>query len=97
MAGLAGMGDLVATCNSPLSRNRTFGERLGKGETLDQASAATHGQVAEGVISSMSVAELAESHGVDMPITREVVKVCHHDGDVPTAMRALMGRSRKAE
>ena len=91
------MGDLVATCNSPLSRNRTFGESLGKGESLDQASAATKGQVAEGVISSMSVEELAVAHGIEMPITREVVKVCHHGGDVDTAIRALMGRSRKAE
>ncbi|WP_420099938.1 NAD(P)H-dependent glycerol-3-phosphate dehydrogenase [Corynebacterium sp.] len=97
MAGLAGMGDLVATCNSPLSRNRTFGERLGKGETLEQASGATKGQVAEGVISSMSVAELAEAHGVEMPITREVVRACHHGGDVPSAIRALMGRTKKAE
>ncbi|MEY8565120.1 NAD(P)H-dependent glycerol-3-phosphate dehydrogenase [Corynebacterium sp.] len=97
MAGLAGMGDLVATCNSPLSRNRTFGERLGMGETLEQASTATKGQVAEGVISSMSVAELAEAHGVEMPITREVVRVCHHGGDVPTAIRDLMGRTKKAE
>ena len=48
-AGLAGLGDLVATCASPLSRNRTFGERLGRGETLEQAQDATHGQVAEGV------------------------------------------------
>lgn len=97
MAGLAGMGDLVATCNSPLSRNRTFGERLGMGESLDQASGATKGQVAEGVISSMSVAELAEAHGVEMPITRQVVRVCHHGGDVPTAIRDLMGRTKKAE
>lgn len=97
MAGLAGMGDLVATCNSPLSRNRTFGERLGKGESLEQASKATKGQVAEGVISSMSVDELAAAHGVEMPITREVVRVCHHGGDVKTAMRELMGRTKKAE
>ena len=48
-AGLAGLGDLVATCASPLSRNRTFGERLGRGDSLEQAQAATHGQVAEGV------------------------------------------------
>ena len=47
-AGLAGMGDLVATCASPLSRNRSFGERLGRGETVEQAQAAAHGQVAEG-------------------------------------------------
>lgn len=97
MAGLAGIGDLVATCNSPLSRNRTFGERLGRGETLEEAGGATKGQVAEGVISSMSVAELAARHGVEMPITAEVVRVCHHGGDVPTAIRELMGRSKKAE
>ena len=48
-AGLAGLGDLVATCSSPLSRNRTFGERLGRGRALEQAQQATHGQVAEGV------------------------------------------------
>jgi glycerol-3-phosphate dehydrogenase (NAD(P)+) len=97
MAGLAGLGDLVATCNSPLSRNRTFGERLGRGETLDQARQSTRGQVAEGVISSISIAEIAADHGVDMPITRAVVEVCHHSGSVGDAIRALLGRTRKAE
>jgi glycerol-3-phosphate dehydrogenase (NAD(P)+) len=97
MAGLAGLGDLVATCNSPLSRNRTFGERLGRGETLDQARQSTRGQVAEGVISSISIAEIAADHGVDMPITRAVVEVCHHGGSVGDAIRALLGRTRKAE
>ncbi len=69
-AGLAGLGDLVATCSSPLSRNRTFGERLGRGETLEQAQQATHGQVVEGVKSCRSVLELADRHGVEVPITR---------------------------
>ena len=68
-AGLAGLGDLVATCTSPLSRNRTFGERLGRGESLEQAQEATHGQVAEGVKSCRSVLELAQRHGVEVPIT----------------------------
>ena len=54
-AGLAGLGDLVATCTSPQSRNRTFGERLGRGETLEQAQQATNGQVAEGVKSCTSI------------------------------------------
>jgi len=62
-AGLAGLGDLVATCSSPLSRNRTFGEHLGRGESLAQAEAANHGQVAEGVKSCSSICELAEPTG----------------------------------
>src|SRR5207253_4935991 len=66
-AGLAGLGDLVATCASPLSRNRSFGERLGRGETLELAQEATHGQVAEGVKSCRSILDLAERHGVDVP------------------------------
>src|SRR5919198_1292192 len=65
-AGLAGVGDLVATCSSPLSRNRTFGERLGRGETLEEAQRAAGGQVAEGVKSCSSIRELASAHGVDM-------------------------------
>lgn len=97
MAGLAGLGDLVATCNSPLSRNRTFGERLGRGESLDQARESTRGQVAEGVISSIAVAEIAREAGVVMPITDAVVDVCHRGGSVPDAVRALLGRTRKAE
>lgn len=97
MAGLAGLGDLVATCNSPLSRNRTFGERLGRGESLEQARESTRGQVAEGVISSIAVAEIAAEAGVVMPITDAVVDVCHRGGSVADAVRALLGRTRKAE
>ncbi len=96
-AGLAGMGDLVATCNSPLSRNRTFGERLGLGESLEQAQAATHGQVAEGVKSCRSVLELAQRHQVDMPITEAVEAVCFR-GLTPGKMLGMfMSRSMKSE
>ncbi|HWE89325.1 MAG TPA: NAD(P)H-dependent glycerol-3-phosphate dehydrogenase [Pseudonocardiaceae bacterium] len=96
-AGLAGLGDLVATCSSPLSRNRSFGERLGAGDTVAQAQEATHGQVAEGVKSCSSVRELAARVGVDMPITDAVHRICH-DGAGPSAMVAeLLGRERKAE
>jgi len=96
-AGLAGLGDLVATCNSPLSRNRTFGERLGLGETLDEAQQATHGQVAEGVKSCRAVLELAQHHGVDVPITQSVEAVCFR-GLTPQQMLAqLMSRSMKSE
>jgi glycerol-3-phosphate dehydrogenase (NAD(P)+) len=96
-AGLAGLGDLVATCASPLSRNRSFGERLGKGESLEQAQAATHGQVAEGVKSCRSVLDLAERHGVDVPITRVMESVCRGVIGPVDAARLLMSRSTKSE
>jgi glycerol-3-phosphate dehydrogenase (NAD(P)+) len=96
-AGLAGLGDLVATCASPLSRNRTFGERLGRGETLQEAQQAAHGQIAEGVKSCSSIRALAARHGVDMPITEGVHRVCH-EGLSPRLMAAeLLGRAQKAE
>jgi glycerol-3-phosphate dehydrogenase (NAD(P)+) len=93
-AGLAGMGDLVATCNSPLSRNRTFGEYLGRGMTVTQAAAVMN-QVAEGVASCGPVLELARSHRVEMPIT-EVVEAVMQDG-LPVAQAASMLASRSAK
>ncbi len=96
-AGLAGLGDLVATCSSPLSRNRTFGERLGRGETLDQAQEATHGQVVEGVKSCRSVLELARHHGVDVPITAAVEAVCFGAMTPRQMLELLMSRSMKSE
>lgn len=96
-AGLAGLGDLVATCTSELSRNRTFGYRLGQGGSLEEATEATHGQVAEGVISSDSVFRLAQKAGVDMPLTQAVYGVCHKAVGVDQMIVALMGRSKKAE
>jgi glycerol-3-phosphate dehydrogenase (NAD(P)+) len=96
-SGLAGLGDLVATCLSPLSRNRAYGERLGRGETPAQAQAAAHGQVAEGVKSCSAIRELALHHGVEMPITEVVHRVCH-DGFDPREMAAdLIGRKTKPE
>ena len=95
-SGLAGLGDLVATCTSPLSRNRTFGERLGRGETLEDILAAKH-QTAEGVKSCRSILDLARKHDVDMPITEHVVAVVH-EGMTPTEMvRGLMSREVKSE
>jgi len=95
-AGLAGVGDLVATCMSPLSRNRTFGENLGRGMTLDDVVAATH-QTAEGVKSSRAVLDLARDLGVDMPIAEHVVAVVH-EGMAPKDMvRSIMSRETKAE
>jgi glycerol-3-phosphate dehydrogenase (NAD(P)+) len=95
-AGLAGLGDLVATCTSPLSRNRTFGERLGRGDTIDDILADTH-QVAEGVKSCKSVEDLARKFDVSMPITEHVVSVVH-DGMQPRDMvRSLMSREATSE
>ncbi|MGY0058103.1 NAD(P)H-dependent glycerol-3-phosphate dehydrogenase [Streptomyces sp. LZ34] len=95
-AGLAGMGDLVATCSSPLSRNHTFGTNLGRGMTLEETIAATK-QTAEGVKSCESVLDLARRHDVDMPITETVVSVVH-DGKPPlVALKELMSRSAKPE
>jgi glycerol-3-phosphate dehydrogenase (NAD(P)+) len=95
-AGLAGLGDLVATCSSPLSRNRTFGERLGRGETLEQAQAATR-QTAEGVKSCLAIRDLADSHRVEMPITAQVERICHEGVDPRSAVAALMSREPKPE
>ncbi|MDK8637582.1 NAD(P)H-dependent glycerol-3-phosphate dehydrogenase [Corynebacterium imitans] len=96
-SGLAGLGDLVATCSSPLSRNRTFGSALGQGATIEEAKAATKGQVAEGVVSSRSIFQLAQERGVDMPLTQAVYAVCHQGVKVPETIAALMGRSKKSE
>lgn len=96
-AGLAGLGDLVATCSSPLSRNRTFGARLGAGDTVAQAQDAAHGQVAEGVQSCSSIRELALRAGVEMPITDVVHRVCHDGADPSRMVGELLGRAKKAE
>ncbi|MDQ1732566.1 MAG: glycerol-3-phosphate dehydrogenase [Pseudonocardiales bacterium] len=96
-AGLAGLGDLVATCASPLSRNRSFGVRLGQGDTLEQAQAAAHGQVAEGVKSCRSILDLANRQGVDVPIVREVESVCYGGSSPVRAVENLMSRSTKSE
>jgi glycerol-3-phosphate dehydrogenase (NAD(P)+) len=95
-SGLAGLGDLVGTCSSPLSRNRTFGEHLGRGETLEQAQAATR-QTAEGVKSCLAIRDLARRNGVEMPITEQVELVCHEGADPRVAVAALMSRETKPE
>jgi glycerol-3-phosphate dehydrogenase (NAD(P)+) len=95
-AGLAGMGDLVATCSSPLSRNRTFGENLGRGMSLEEVTAATK-QTAEGVKSCDAVLELARRHHVEMPITEAIVAVMHGGLSPVDAGRLLMSRTPKPE
>lgn len=95
-AGLAGLGDLVATCSSPLSRNRTFGECLGRGLTVAEATAASRG-VAEGVKSTESVLDLARRHGVDMPIVTGVQLVLQERATPMEVIRALLDRTPKPE
>ena len=95
-SGLAGLGDLVATCMSPLSRNRTFGEKLGRGQTLEEILAQKQ-QTAEGVKSCRSILALAQKHDVDMPITEHVVQLCH-EGMTPVEMvKSLMRRDTRSE
>jgi glycerol-3-phosphate dehydrogenase (NAD(P)+) len=97
LAGLAGVGDLVATCTSPHSRNRSFGECLGRGGTMESAMKARHGHVVEGVTSCEAVLALASSYDVEMPLTEAVHRVCHKGLSVDEAMALLLGRSTKPE
>ena len=95
-AGLAGLGDLVATCASPLSRNRTFGVHLGAGMPVADVIAVTN-RTAEGVKSCGPLLELARAHGVDMPITEGVVAVVHDGVPVAEMTKRLFSRPRKHE
>ncbi len=95
-AGLAGLGDLVATCSSPLSRNRTFGEKLGRGLSLEEVQATTR-QTAEGVKSCRPVLDLARAHGVDVPVTEAVVRVCHEGVPAGQMVKEIMSREAKPE
>jgi glycerol-3-phosphate dehydrogenase (NAD(P)+) len=95
-SGLAGLGDLVATCSSPLSRNRTFGEELGQGRTVAEITASTR-QVAEGVKSCASIQDLAAAHGVEMPIVEHVAAVIAGRLTPAEMITALMSRSAKPE
>lgn len=94
--GLAGVGDLIATCQSPLSRNRTFGENLGRGLTVEETIERTK-QTCEGYKSCQAILDLARSHEVDMPITEQVVQVVHHGMPPARMLRAFMARETRAE
>ena len=96
LAGLAGMGDLMATCISPQSRNRHFGEELGRGKTVEEIAAEMN-QVAEGVKSAPVVMELAAQYGVDMPISEQVARVVAGECTAAEAYRELLARPRGFE
>ena len=95
-SGLTGLGDLVTTCISPTGRNRAFGERVGKGQTAEQARNATE-SVVEGVATCRSVVALAAQWGVEMPITRAIHEVLFENKPVDAAIADLMTRRLKAE
>lgn len=95
-AGLTGLGDLVTTCISPKSRNRSFGERIGKGQSATQAQRATE-SVIEGIATCESVCALAERYNVEMPITQAVYEVLFENKPVQKAISDLMSRQLKAE
>jgi glycerol-3-phosphate dehydrogenase (NAD(P)+) len=94
--GLAGMGDLVLTCTGGLSRNRTVGQRLGRGESLDQILGSMR-EVVEGVRTAPAAARLAEHHGVDMPITEAITRLLAGEADPRTMLKELMLRQLKVE
>jgi glycerol-3-phosphate dehydrogenase (NAD(P)+) len=95
-AGLAGMGDLVTTCFSPIGRNRSFGEAVGKGQKVEDALSATN-SVVEGVATTSGVVELARRHQVEMPITQGVYDVLFNNMSPSQAINELMARPLKSE
>jgi glycerol-3-phosphate dehydrogenase (NAD(P)+) len=96
-AGLAGFGDLIATCTSAHSRNRTVGEMLAKGATITDITRRLGGQVAEGIGTTETVHALATAKGIEMPIAAETYRVLFEGKPVREAMRGLMERERGEE
>ena len=94
--GLAGMGDLVLTCTGGLSRNRQVGQRLGRGESLDEILGSMR-EVVEGVRTAPAAAKLARQQGVDMPITESVAAILRGEVDPRDALKDLMLRDLKVE
>jgi glycerol-3-phosphate dehydrogenase (NAD(P)+) len=97
MAGLAGLGDLVLTCTGGLSRNRSVGVALGRGEKLPEIIAAMHGMVAEGVFTTSAAVGLARARNVEMPITEQMHAILHRGKSPREAIQELMSRSGKSE
>lgn len=95
-SGLSGVGDLVVTCTSRHSRNHSVGERLGKGEKIEDILASMK-MVAEGVWNSKVIRQLAEQHHVEMPITEVVYKICYEHLPVKEAVGMLLSRGVKPE
>jgi glycerol-3-phosphate dehydrogenase (NAD(P)+) len=96
LSGLAGLGDLIATCSSPLSRNRTLGLELAAGRSLEEALAARK-TVTEGVATTRAALELAANLGVELPITEQIARVLFEGKPVREAVSSLMERDPKSE
>ena len=96
LMGLAGLGDLVLTCTGRLSRNRSVGEQLGKGKSLDEIIAGMN-EVAEGIKTTLAVKQLADRAGLEMPITNEVKAVLYDGKSARAAVNDLMSRPLKQE
>jgi glycerol-3-phosphate dehydrogenase (NAD(P)+) len=94
--GLSGMGDLIVTCASRHSRNRGFGERLGRGESRDEIAASMR-MVAEGVWNAETAWQLAQELDLDLPITHEVYKILYEDKDPTRAVTDLLARDPRPE
>jgi glycerol-3-phosphate dehydrogenase (NAD(P)+) len=95
-SGLSGIGDLIVTCGSRHSRNRSVGERLGKGEGLEDIMNSMK-QVAEGIWNAKAARDLAKEHGIEMPITEEVCAIVEDGKDPRQVLKDLMSRDPKAE
>jgi len=97
MSGLAGLGDLVLTCTGGLSRNRSVGVELGRGQKLPEIISAMHGMVAEGVFTTSAAVGLAHARGVEMPITEQMHAILHQGKSPREAIQELMSRTGKSE
>ncbi len=97
MAGLSGIGDLVLTCSSNMSRNYTVGLELGRGRKLPEILASLNGKVAEGVLSTTAALGLAARYGAEMPITEQMAAILHQDRSPRDAIRELMTRPGRTE
>jgi glycerol-3-phosphate dehydrogenase (NAD(P)+) len=95
-AGLAGLGDLVTTCVSPLGRNRSAGEQIGRGMKVEDVIASTP-SVIEGIPTTRSVVQLARQHNVEMPITEAVHAVLFEGKEVIATLSELMARRLRGE
>ncbi|MEO6457507.1 MAG: NAD(P)H-dependent glycerol-3-phosphate dehydrogenase [Chloroflexia bacterium] len=91
-AGLAGLGDMIATCASPLSRNRFLGQELAKGKTMEELRASMGGQVAEGVTTTVAARELAARYRIEMPITEQLYQILFENKAPMDGLSALLTR-----
>jgi len=88
--GLAGVGDLIATCISKYSRNRFVGEQLAKGNTMEEIKKEMHGMIAEGIPTTKAVYEYCSKHGIEMPLTHQAYEVLFNNKNIKIAIRDLL-------